>query len=164
MAKRERNLAKERRWREAIEGQASSGHSVRAYCRREGLAESAFYFWRREIARRDVETPPPAKPWRPAVKPPNIRPVTAKSRSSSRRRAKSPKFLPVLVTGAASGSEKFAATATAHARERDALAPGVEREGLALELAGGRVLRLPEGIAALRLAEIVLALEAGAGP
>ena len=34
-----------RRWREG-------GQSVRAFCRAEGLRESAFYFWRRELARR----------------------------------------------------------------------------------------------------------------
>ena len=33
------------RWRE-------SGESVRAFCRAEGLRESTFYFWRRELARR----------------------------------------------------------------------------------------------------------------
>lgn len=32
-----------RRWREG-------GQSVRAFCRAEGLRESAFYFWRRELA------------------------------------------------------------------------------------------------------------------
>ncbi len=34
-----------RRWRE-------DGQSVRAFCRAEGLRESAFYFWRRKLARR----------------------------------------------------------------------------------------------------------------
>ena len=34
-----------RRWREG-------GQSVRAFCRAEGMRESAFYFWRRELARR----------------------------------------------------------------------------------------------------------------
>jgi hypothetical protein len=29
--------------------------SVRAFCRREQLRETAFYFWRREIRRRDAE-------------------------------------------------------------------------------------------------------------
>ena len=36
-----------RRWRE-------SGQSVRAFCRAEGLRESAFYFWRRELTRRGL--------------------------------------------------------------------------------------------------------------
>jgi len=29
--------------------------SIRAFCNREGVAESAFYFWRRELERRDTE-------------------------------------------------------------------------------------------------------------
>jgi hypothetical protein len=36
-----------RRWREG-------GQSVRAFCRAEGLRESAFYFWRRELSRRGL--------------------------------------------------------------------------------------------------------------
>lgn len=50
-----------RRWREG-------GQSVRAFCRAEGLRESAFYFWRRKLASRGPRTrrrpepvlPPPA--------------------------------------------------------------------------------------------------------
>ncbi len=38
-----------RRWRE-------SGQSVRAFCRAEGVRESAFYFWRRELTRRGLRT------------------------------------------------------------------------------------------------------------
>jgi transposase-like protein len=33
-------------------GQRGSGLSVRAYCRRHRLRESAFYFWRKELTRR----------------------------------------------------------------------------------------------------------------
>jgi transposase-like protein len=57
MAKKIRDTAKERRWRETVRRFARSGLSVRAFCRRERLAESAFYFWRRELARRDGEMP-----------------------------------------------------------------------------------------------------------
>jgi len=35
--------------------QASSGVSIRRYCLRHGLAESAFHFWRAELARRGRE-------------------------------------------------------------------------------------------------------------
>ncbi len=38
-------------WRGKLTEFVASGLSIRAFCRREGLAESAFYFWRRrEIA------------------------------------------------------------------------------------------------------------------
>lgn len=37
-------------WQTAIELQRESGLSVRKFCASEGLAESAFYYWRRELA------------------------------------------------------------------------------------------------------------------
>ena len=51
-----RDVTKEHYWREQLAGQPGSGLSVRAYCRRHRLRESAFYFWRKELARRGVST------------------------------------------------------------------------------------------------------------
>ncbi len=51
----ERDLKLERAWRQRVRKQASSELSVRAFCKQQGLAESAFYFWRRELQRRDTE-------------------------------------------------------------------------------------------------------------
>ena len=34
---------------------AGSGQSIRAWCRRHGVKEAAFHWWRRELARRDAE-------------------------------------------------------------------------------------------------------------
>jgi hypothetical protein len=53
----ERDAAKERTWRRLIGRQRKGRLSVREFCRAEALAESAFYFWRRELAKRDAETP-----------------------------------------------------------------------------------------------------------
>jgi transposase len=39
-----RDAQKERYWQDIIERQERSGESVRAYCRREGVTESAFYW------------------------------------------------------------------------------------------------------------------------
>lgn len=50
-----RDAEKERVWRERIIRQASSGLSVREFCRKEKLAESAFFSWRRELRLRDQE-------------------------------------------------------------------------------------------------------------
>lgn len=50
-----RSVGKESFWRRLVRGQASSGLSVRGWCRRHGQRESAFYWWRRELARRDAE-------------------------------------------------------------------------------------------------------------
>jgi hypothetical protein len=118
MANHERNLAKERLWRSAVARQAASGLSVRAFCRREQLAESAFYAWRRTIAQRDGMTAGPVKS----------------------RRAKASTFVPVVVTAAP---------------RRD--------ESIVIELAGGRVLRLPASMSAAWLAELAEALEARGG-
>ena len=53
MANNERDARKERFWRGVLKRQAGSRLSVRAFCERERLTESAFYAWRRTIAERD---------------------------------------------------------------------------------------------------------------
>ena len=57
MANKTRDAAKERFWRDMFAWQSTSGLSVRAFCRREGLTESAFHAWRRTIGERDMESP-----------------------------------------------------------------------------------------------------------
>jgi transposase-like protein len=116
MAESQRDVAKERYWRDVVRRHAASGLSVRTFCLREELTKSAFYAWRRTIGERDGNRTPTVKTG--AVK--------------------GPAFVPVTVTGES---------------RRDA--------GLVIELVGGRVLRLPESIAAQRLAELVAALEVG---
>jgi hypothetical protein len=51
--RRGRDPKKESYWREHLSYQTQSGLTVRAFCEREDLKETAFYFWRREIRRRD---------------------------------------------------------------------------------------------------------------
>src|SRR3954469_13827139 len=51
-----RDRQKEAFWREAVSRQRRSGLGVRAFCEGEGLKATAFYFWRREIGRRDAGT------------------------------------------------------------------------------------------------------------
>ena len=58
MAKRggkRRDPARERFWRRTIRDQQRSGLSVRDYCKREGLKDGAFRWWRQALARRDRE-------------------------------------------------------------------------------------------------------------
>ena len=43
---------KQRYWEAVVRRCRESGQSVRAFCCAEGLRESAFYFWRRKLARR----------------------------------------------------------------------------------------------------------------
>jgi hypothetical protein len=51
--RRGRDPKKESYWRERLWHQTRSGLTVRAFCEREALKETAFYFWQREIRRRD---------------------------------------------------------------------------------------------------------------
>jgi transposase len=53
MAKQQRNPAKEALWRKTFAQFTSSGLSVREFCKRENVTESAFYAWRRTIGERD---------------------------------------------------------------------------------------------------------------
>ena len=53
-----RDRKKEATWRRHVRGQADSGLSVVDYCRRHGLRVHGYYWWRRELARRDMATPP----------------------------------------------------------------------------------------------------------
>ena len=48
---------KEAHWRRVIRDQARSGQSIRAWCHSHGHKESAFYWWRTELARRDAARP-----------------------------------------------------------------------------------------------------------
>jgi transposase len=60
---RERDGQKHSQWQEVMRQQAESGQSVRGYCRQAGIKESAFYWWRRELARRGDCRQPPAAVW-----------------------------------------------------------------------------------------------------
>ena len=52
-----RDPEKEKFWRGVIQEHGPSGKSVRQFCREKGLNENLFYGWRRELKRRDCETP-----------------------------------------------------------------------------------------------------------
>jgi len=52
-----RDEGREARWRRIIGRHAGSGVTIRQFCRDNDVAESAFYFWRRELQRRDAQRP-----------------------------------------------------------------------------------------------------------
>lgn len=56
--RRSRDSKKEAFWRRTISRQAGSRMSVRAWCRGHPVRESSFYWWRRQLARRDANAPP----------------------------------------------------------------------------------------------------------
>lgn len=66
---RQTDPAKERYWRDVVHRQPLSGQSVREYCLQTGVKESAFYWWRRELARRSetrkADRPRPARGQKP---------------------------------------------------------------------------------------------------
>lgn len=53
MAKNQQDPAKEALWRKRLQRFAASGLTVREFCKREAVTESAFYAWRRTIGERD---------------------------------------------------------------------------------------------------------------
>lgn len=57
MARRrgERDLGKERFWREMVRRWRQSGVTIRDFCEAHGLSEPSFYGWRRELAKRDED-------------------------------------------------------------------------------------------------------------
>ena len=52
---KDRDGRREARWRRIIGEHGRSGLGVREFCRRGKLTETAFYFWRRELQRRQAE-------------------------------------------------------------------------------------------------------------
>ncbi|QDT00872.1 IS66 family insertion sequence element accessory protein TnpA [Adhaeretor mobilis] len=61
MANKQRDPAKEASWRKTLQRFSTSGLSVREFCRREQVTESAFYAWRRTVAERDGTRKPTSK-------------------------------------------------------------------------------------------------------
>ena len=53
-----RDLQRERLWRKTFLAWQFSGQSIRAFCEDHELNESAFYFWRKELRKRDSESQP----------------------------------------------------------------------------------------------------------
>lgn len=87
MARRGRSVEKERFWRDVVRGHRISGLTIRAFCKREGLSEPSFHWWRRELARRSAA--------------PTARGRGSAMRTTSRR--DSPRFLPIAVAPLSAG-------------------------------------------------------------
>jgi hypothetical protein len=118
------NPARRQRWQ-------SSGESVRAFCRQEGLQESAFFFWRRKLALRnaaDATSPSPL---------PRCR--TRKTSPPAKQAPPAARFLPIEVVA-----------------ERDPrMSVGVE-----IVLGSGRVVRVLPRFDRQTLANVLAVLEA----
>lgn len=74
----DRNLEKERFWRQVMRGHAGSGLSIRQYCTDRGVSQPSFFAWRRELARRDSAASKQAKS------------LTERAKSKSKRQPPAP--------------------------------------------------------------------------
>jgi len=52
-----RDKGKEAWWRRTVCRERQGGLSVRASCQKQGVRAAAFYFWRRELVRREAARP-----------------------------------------------------------------------------------------------------------
>jgi hypothetical protein len=73
MARGQRDPKRERFWREALRRHKGSGLTIRAFCAREQLAETAFHAWRRILRERDADRRPAPVPAVPAFVPAVVR-------------------------------------------------------------------------------------------
>ena len=121
-------------WRERIVAQQASGRSIRGWCRENGFAEPAFYWWRRRLG---------LSPARDAG-------------ANGRRRGR-----PVKAVGFA---EVVADRTSSTASTVPELPEAVEAvEAICLRLGGGRELVLPGSMPVESIARLVRAIE-GTGP
>jgi transposase len=91
---------KQAHWQEVLRRWKESGRSVRAYCRAEGLRESAFYFWRGKLERCSQ---PSDAVIRSRPKASQVTPASPSPKRSSPPHRGVVSFLPVRVVGPASG-------------------------------------------------------------
>ena len=131
---------KQRYWEEVVRRWREGGQSVRAFCLAEGLRESAFYFWRRELARRGQRSGKPGL---------RLRVPDAVNGSRPKARSAMPAFLPVHVVAPASGCPGMA----------EAGHPLAGR-GVEIILAQGRAVRVQTGFHRQTLADVLAVLEA----
>ena len=80
-----RNQVLESAWRERLARHQQSGVTVRQFCREAGLKESSFYYWNRELSRRDSQPQSSAPAQRP-------------SRRQARSSPAAPALVPVSIT------------------------------------------------------------------
>ena len=148
-----RDLDKEAAWRRAMRAQAGSGLSARAWCGEHGLKDSAFYWWRRELIRRDGDhADVSAVGVSDCVTPPGSASSAKATRSSAtvldRVAATEPSsFVPVHVV------EDAAASA-------DALVKANDREACCIEIVtGGRLVRVRGWVDCSMLTDVLDVLE-----
>lgn len=69
--------SRERYWRDALHKQRSSGQTVEAWCREQGVAKQSFYGWRRRLAEPVAASTPVSGASTPVALPVTIRSLSA---------------------------------------------------------------------------------------
>ena len=138
MKKRNRRCdpQKQAYWEDVVQRWKESGQSVRGYCLAQGLRESAFFSWRRELTRRNRPTTAACEP---TTKTSHVAPAAPSPKRQPSRHRGTPSFLPVRV-----------------------VSPAVEepRGGLEIAWSNGRVLRVSPGVDRQTLSDVLAVLEA----
>jgi hypothetical protein len=131
-------------WEEVVRRWREGGQSVRAFCRAEGLRESAFYFWRRKLARRghraDAVNGPRSQPHA-------VAPASHLSQRVSPGGSPWPSFLPLHVV-----ASKSLKPASGYGLAEAA-------QGVEIILGPGRTVRVPAGFDRQTLADVLAVLE-----
>lgn len=134
-----------RYWEGVVRRCEESGQSVRAFCLAEGLRESAFYFWRRRLARR---SPPSGAAGQAQPETPTLALAAPSTKRRSPPRHSPASFLPVRVVAPASG---YAGSGCPGATETS--------QGVEIVLAFGRIVRVPAGFERQTLVDVLSVLE-----
>ncbi|MBU0638462.1 MAG: transposase [Planctomycetes bacterium] len=144
---------KERYWRGVVRGQGGSGQSVREYCRQVGVKESAFYWWRKELARRSETRPVRG---RKAVRS-SVADGSERSGESNRRQ-KPRRGKPTTATplGGRSPGNDASPFVPIHLLSGNSM---VNAAALEIHLGDGRMVRVGPGVDRQTLVEVLRALE-----
>ena len=134
------------RWRRIIREHGGSGLTIRAFCRKSKLAESAFYFWRSELQRRILE----------------CRQAEQEQRRQSKRSAQAPAASPAFVEVrlAASNAERVEGTSPAGMQRQIGSSAGGRIE---IELSGGLRIHVTPPVDRAALADVVAVLSLDLG-
>ena len=123
---------KQSQWEAVLERWKESGRSVRDYCQTEGLRESSFYFWRRELVRRS-QSPDATGPALPEASELVRTSPGPKRRPSPRRGAAS--FLPVRLVEDAAAEARCGVEIVLACGRRVRVGTGFDRQTLVNVLA-----------------------------
>ena len=152
---------KERYWRELVQGQGQSGQSVREYCRQAGVKESAFYWWRRELARRtETRKVVRSRPARGRKVARSLVGNESERSGESNRGRRQRQHKPATVTPA--GGRSRVSEATPFLPIHLLAGNGVEHPAaVEIYLGDGRLVRVGPGVDRQTLREVLAALEVG---